>query len=115
MNLYTSKQKNKMIPSSNKPFKPIPSRNKLFELIFCMKCKKKTKTNDITYSNTKNNRRTVKRIKYQCKIIKNVTVGSEIKSLSKKVNDLKEIYYDKKTGFCRINELVKTSKKRQKK
>lgn len=55
----------------------------------------------------------------KCKFVKNEIVGGEINPQPEKVNfrkvkTLKEIYYDEKTGFCGINELVRKSKKPEK-
>lgn len=97
--------------------------------IFCLKCKKKTDTINLTKNITKNNRN---QIKGQCKICNTnkcqfidkdgfrhpKKVGGENTPHFKKINTkflpLEEVYYNTKTGYCGINELQRKTGKLQK-
>lgn len=74
--------------------------------IYCLKCKNKTGTINLSEITTKNNR---KQLKGQCKIC------NTNKAQFTKNNDvLKEIYYDPKTGYSGINDLCRKTNKSQK-
>ena len=88
--------------------------------VYCLKCKGITETNDITHTFSKNNRKMMKGKCKICKTVKckfvtnnreatisgvNAHVGGEINENVTKCNDLKETYYNTKTGYCGINEL----------
>jgi Domain of unknown function (DUF5679)/Integrase core domain len=74
--------------------------------IFCVKCKNKTETINVSEIITKNNR---KQIKGQCKIC-NANKSQFVKSY----DELKKIYYDPKTGYSGQNDLQRKSGKSSK-
>lgn len=84
-------------------------------LMYCTKCKVKTYTKDIEESIAKNNRQMIKGKCITCGCKKCGFAKSKVdNNINKDNKDLKELYYDPKTGFCGINELVKKSNKAQK-
>lgn len=85
--------------------------------IYCVKCRKKTETENLSENLTKNNR---KQIKGKCKICG--TNKSQFVKNSEKIdkneekseNLLEKLYYDPKSGFSGINNLQRKSGKSQK-
>lgn len=91
------------------------------ELIYCLKCKKKTETINSSEIVNKNNR---KQIRGQCKICN--TAKSQFVKSDKSIdnskppkteglkNSLKDVYYDPKRGFSGENDLHRKTGKSQK-
>src|SRR4051794_25612366 len=91
--------------------------DRIYDPIYCLKCKKKTETINTSEVITKNNRR---QLKGQCKICgtkksqfiakqtnNKLLVGGEIGS------ELDSVYYDPKQGFSGINDLQRKTGKSQ--